>query len=264
MAAVCQPRRALVEIPAPQPKIAARIRRSYLDILSARLAPSPFPRGRSATTNTTRVHSLDLSIGGVWRGRIEEQCEKMDGHHTPLSKQQLVQLIRSLILVEQSQEPRILASDLKYLQEDLQLKKANVYRSIPYSRLGSNRDARCYRKAYPHLVAFKVSCQEWGQVLLRNNEWDAVLEHTLMAWRYTSELPQWDTANHNALREQCYSILAAHSLTCLQHYHPEPNRGRELLRRLNMARLHSQSIVHCIQELQRIMGCADDSSMDTK
>ncbi|XP_018516500.1 uncharacterized protein LOC108873001 [Lates calcarifer] len=173
MAAVCQPRRALVEIPAPQPKIAARMRRSYLEILSGRLAPNPLPRGRNTASNTKRVQPLDLPIGGVWSGRIEEQCEKMDEHHTPLSKQQLVQLIRSLILVEQSQEPRNLASDLKYLQEDLQLKKANVYRSIPYSRFGSNRDAHCYRKAYPHLVAFKVSCQEWGQVLLRNKEWDA-------------------------------------------------------------------------------------------
>ena len=77
----------------------------------------------------------------------------------------------------------------------------------------------------------QVSCQEWGQVLLRNKEWDAMLEHTLMAWRSTSELPQWDTASHNAVREQCYGILAAHSLTALQHYRPEPNRGRELLRR---------------------------------
>lgn len=266
MAAVCQPRRALVEIPAPQPKIAARMRRSYLEILSSRMVPtpSPLPRGRNTAANTKRMQSLDLAVGGAWRGRLEEQCEKMDQHHTPLSKQQLVQLIRSLILVEQSQEPRIMASDLKYLQEDLQLKKANVYRSIPYSRFGSNRDAHCYRKAYPHLVAFKVSCQEWGQVLLRNKDWDAVLEHSLMAWRYTSELPQWDTASHNALREQCYSILAAHSLTALQHYSPEPNRGRELLRRLKMAQLYSQSIVPCIQELQRIMECLDDSSMDTK
>ncbi|XP_026157610.1 uncharacterized protein LOC113127350 isoform X2 [Mastacembelus armatus] len=263
MAAVCQSRRALVEIPAPQPKIAARVRRSYLEILSARLAPSSLPRGRSAAANTRPVQSLDLPIGGVWTGRLEH-CEKMDEHQTPLSKQQLAQLIRSLILVEQSQEPRILASDLKYLQEDLQQKKANVYRSIPYSRFGSNRDAHCYRKAYPHLVAFKVSCQEWGQVLLRNKEWDAVLEHALMAWRYTSELPQWDTVNHNALREQCYSVLAAHSLTALQHYHPEANRGRELLRRLKVAQMHSQSIVPCILELQRIMGCADQTSMDTK
>ncbi|XP_074520852.1 uncharacterized protein LOC141786048 isoform X2 [Halichoeres trimaculatus] len=263
MAALCQQRRALVEIPAPQPKIAARMRRSYLEILSARLAPSPLLRTRNTSTNTRRAHSLDLSITGVWSRGIEEQCEKMDEQHTPLSTQQLVQLIRSLISVEQ-QEPRILAADLKYLQEDLQLKKTNIYRSIPYSRFGSNRDAHCYRKAYPHLVSFKVSCQEWGQVLLRNKEWDAVLEHTLMAWRYTSEMPQWDTANHNALREQCYSILASHSLTALQHYQPEPSRGRELLRRLKMAQLHSQSITPCVQELQRILGCADDSSMDTK
>ncbi|KAF7653984.1 hypothetical protein LDENG_00076080 [Lucifuga dentata] len=265
MAAVCQPRRALVEIPAPQPKISARMRRSYLEILSARMAPSsPLPRGRNATANSKRVQSLDADIGGGWNGRIEEQCEKMEEHHTPLSNQQLVQLIRSLILVEQSQEPRILTSDLKYLQEDLQLKKANVYRSIPYSRFGSNRDAHCYRKAYPHLVAFKVSCQEWGQVLLRNKEWDSVLEHTLLAWRYTSELPQWDTVSHNALREQCFSILAAHSLTALQHRRPEPSRGRELLRRLKIAQVHSQSIRPCILELQRILGHAEDSSMDTK
>ncbi|XP_029925207.1 uncharacterized protein LOC115371793 isoform X2 [Myripristis murdjan] len=264
MAAICQPRRALVEIPAPQPKIAARIRRSYLEILSARLAPSsPVPRGRSGATNSKRVQSLDSTVSGMWSGRIEEQCDKMEDHQTPLSNQQLVQLIRSLILVEQRQEPKVFTSDLKYLQEDLQLKKMNVYRSIPYSRFGSNRDAHCYRKAYPHLVAFKVSCQEWGQVLLRNKEWDSVLEHALMAWRYTSELPQWDTVSHNALREQCYSTLAAHCLTALQHYRPEPSRGRELLRRLKMAQVHSQAIGPCIQELQRILGHAELSCMDT-
>lgn len=66
----------------------------------------------------------------------------------------------------QSQEPRILASDLKYLQEDLQLKKASIYRSIPYSRFGSNRDAHCYRKAYPQMVAFKVSAAAAVAVVL--------------------------------------------------------------------------------------------------
>lgn len=182
----------------------------------------------------------------------------------PLSNQQLVQLIRSLILVEQTQEPRVVAADLKFLQEDLQLKKANVYRSIPYSRLGSNRDAHCYRKAYPHLVAFKVSCQEWGQVLLRNHQWDVVLEHTLMAWRLTSELPQWDTASHNGLREQCFSVLAAQSQSALQHYSPPSSRGRELLRRFKMAQQQSPTITPCVDALQRIMGQADDSAMDTK
>ncbi|XP_077954351.1 uncharacterized protein LOC120828799 isoform X2 [Gasterosteus aculeatus] len=257
MAAVCQPRRALVEIPTPQPKIAARMRRSYLEILSARLAPSPLPRGRNP--NTKRGPQLDVSIGAVWSGRMEQQCEKMEEHHAPLSKQQLVQLIRSLILVEQSQEPRTLTSDLKYLQEDLQLKKANVFRSIPYSRLGSNRDAHCYRKAYPHLVAFKVSCQEWGQVLLRNKEWESVLEHTLMAWRYTSELPHWDTANHNALRQQCYDILAANSLAALQHHQPGPDRGRELLRRY----VNKPYMYECGAQCIFLVGLREHSSSET-
>lgn len=44
---------------------------------------------------------MDLSIGGLWSGRIEEQCAKMDEHHTPLSKEQVAQLIRSLIVAEQ-------------------------------------------------------------------------------------------------------------------------------------------------------------------
>ncbi|CAN9498210.1 unnamed protein product [Ophioblennius macclurei] len=247
MAAVCQQRRVLVEIATPQPKIAGRMRRSYLEVLSPNLAPSPLLRGR----HSKRAQSLDLSM-----------CEEKMDEKAPLSTQQLVQLIRSLILVEQSKDSRVATLDLKSLQEDLQQKKASVYRSIPYSRFGSNRDAHCYRKAYPHLLAFTVSCQEWGQVLLRNQEWDSVLEHSLMAWRYTSELPQWDTADHNVLRDQCYSMLAAQALDALRHYRPKPSRGRELLRRLSMARLHSQSIIPCIEELQRIIQRADDSLTD--
>ncbi|XP_019723956.1 uncharacterized protein LOC109514931 [Hippocampus comes] len=262
-AAACQPRRALEEIPTPQPKIEARMRRSYLDILNSRSPPSPIPKAEILSTSNARpTQSLDFSTDGEWRGNVK-QCKKMDESCAPMSEHQLVQLIRSLILVEQSQERKSLTSALKYLQEDLQLKKANVYRSIPYSRFGSNRDAHCYRKAYPHLVAFKVTCQQWGQVLLQNKEWDAVLEHTLLAWRYTSELPQWDMASHNALREQCYSVMAAHSLTALQQHCPTPSRGHELLRRMKMAQLHSESIVPCIRELQRTVGC-DDNSMDLK
>ncbi|KAJ3584160.1 hypothetical protein NHX12_014656 [Muraenolepis orangiensis] len=259
MAAVCQQRPALVEIAAPQPKIAARMRRSYLEILGGRSAPSPpVPRGRSSpsTTTTRRTHSLESSSGSQWRGRIDEPCERMDDQQqpTPLSNQQLAQLIRSLILVEQSQEPSLLTSDLKYLQEDLQLKKANVFRSIPYSRFGSNRDAHCYRKAYPHLLAFKVSCQEWGQVLLRSGQWDSVLEYALMAWRYAGELPRWDTASHNALREQCFATLAAHCLTALrQRCGGDPAEDHRLLRRLKMAQQHSQAMAPCVHELNRIL-----------
>ncbi|XP_024150226.1 uncharacterized protein LOC112160094 [Oryzias melastigma] len=245
MAAVCQPRRALVEIPEPQPKTTAGLRRSYFEVLSAQLDSPPLSRARTSRP----PQLLDSSMRALW-----------NEPSTPLTKQQLVQLIRSLVLAEQSHDPRVAASSLERLQEDLQLKKTSVYRSIPYSRFGSNRDAHCYRKAYPHLLAFKVSCQEWGQVLLRNQEWDSLLEFCLMAWRYTGELPQWDTESHNALRDQCYGALAAHGLAALRHYHPAASRGRELLRRFGAAQLHSRLILPCIQELQRIMGHVGEST----
>lgn len=44
--------------------------------------------------------TVDLPIDDAWSGRIQEQCVKMVDH-TPLSEQQVAQLMRSLILVEQ-------------------------------------------------------------------------------------------------------------------------------------------------------------------
>lgn len=44
--------------------------------------------------------TVDLPIDEAWSGRIQEQCVKMVDH-TPLSEQQVAQLMRSLILVEQ-------------------------------------------------------------------------------------------------------------------------------------------------------------------
>lgn len=43
---------------------------------------------------------MDLPIDDAWSGRVQEQCEKM-ADHTPLSEQQVAQLMSSLILVEQ-------------------------------------------------------------------------------------------------------------------------------------------------------------------
>ncbi|KAL1022098.1 hypothetical protein UPYG_G00022180 [Umbra pygmaea] len=257
MAAMCHSRRALVEIPTPQPKIPAPTRRSYLEVLSSRMHPlSTTSRSRNMSSNSRRGQLLEPALHRSWNSHSEDQSVKIEDTQTPLSNQQLVQLIRSLILVEQGHrsEPRALSTDLKLLLEDLQLKKANVYRSIPYSRLGSNRDAHCYRKAYPHLMVFKVSCQEWGHWLLQNEQWESALEHALVAWRYTSELPQWDTSSHNSVKDQCYSLLADQCITALQHYCPEPAKATELFRRFKMALVHSPLLSPCIQELERILG----------
>lgn len=55
------------------------------------------------------------------------------------------------------------------------------------------------------------------------------------------------------------ALLALVEFKCLQKANCSV-----LVSRLKMAQLHSQSIVPCIRELQRIVGCADDSAMDAK
>lgn len=44
--------------------------------------------------------TVDFPIDDAWSRRIQEQCVKMVDH-SPLSEQQVAQLMRSLILVEQ-------------------------------------------------------------------------------------------------------------------------------------------------------------------
>ncbi|XP_028837471.1 uncharacterized protein LOC114791101 [Denticeps clupeoides] len=249
MADACHGRRVLVEIPEPQPKIAGHVRRSYLDILSPRAGPStysPSPVSRRASRSVP-------SARRQWEEESDSRGEEVEKSQRSLSNQQLVQLLSTLILLKQKQDRAGPASNLKVLLEDLVQKKANVYRSIPYSRLGSNRDAHCYRKAYPHLRAFKRSCQEAGQLLLESGQWAAAVEYTLVGWRYASELPQWETSSHNAIREHCFHTLAKHCTSAIRHHRPTTSRAKELLKRLKTTPRQSLLVSRRIEELEQLL-----------
>ncbi|KAG9339452.1 hypothetical protein JZ751_023589 [Albula glossodonta] len=84
----------------------------------------------------------------------------------------------------------------------------------------------------PILTSWRLRvCQEGGKLLLQREQWEAALEYTLVAWRYTSKLPQWDTPSHNSLREQCYRLLSAHGVAALRHRPLRADKAQELLRR---------------------------------
>ncbi|XP_015219543.1 uncharacterized protein [Lepisosteus oculatus] len=240
-----QERRVLVEIPAPQPKITAHIRRSYFEALNYRMGSSPYKNKSLATE--------ERGLSGAVKSCIKKQKlnQKKELQLMAFSREQLVNLVSSLMLLEEERSPPASRPDLKLLKENLQLKKTHVYRSIPYSRLGSNRDAHCYRKAYPHLVAFKKTCLEGGRLLLQSEMWEAAVEYGLAAWRFTSELPQWDTSSHNGLREQCYRTLAAQCSAALQHSGLGMAKCLELRRRFKIAWTQSKLIMPCIQDLER-------------
>ncbi|XP_076828877.1 uncharacterized protein LOC143475022 [Brachyhypopomus gauderio] len=257
MAHVCGRRAVLVEIPAPQPKLTGRMRRSYMDILEARLTHVSYTsrNGKFGTSKSGRQLEAVIQRQWSWRG-CDFQATGLGASRTSLSRRELAQLLSSLILMEQSGknlESGFPLYGLKAILDQLQQQKINVYRSIPYSRLGSNRDAHCYRKAYPHLLAFKRSCVEGGQILVQSGKFENVLEFVLGAWQCASELPQWDTSNHNGVREQCYGALAGYCTAALQHHRPRASKARELLRRLKIAQVQKQVISSCIRQLEQLL-----------
>ncbi|KAI7795318.1 hypothetical protein IRJ41_014495 [Triplophysa rosa] len=211
-------RSVLMEIPEPQAKLTGRLRRSYMDILCSR--PAPGVRRRKPARAAERGRALD---GGSRRLRRFQK----DACQTSVSSE----LLDSLALAEQSVQmtSSSLTTDLKILLEDLHQKKISVYRSIPYSRLGSNRDAHSYRKAQPHLMAFKRSCQDGGRLLVQRAEWQKVLEFVLAACRYVGGRPAATTRFES------------------NRHRPAARRARHLLHRFKTAaRL-------CLRELEEIL-----------
>ncbi|XP_051870041.1 uncharacterized protein LOC127569437 isoform X2 [Pristis pectinata] len=142
---------------------------------------------------------------------------------------------------------------LKCAQKQLELSKSNVYRSIPRWRLGSNRDAYCYRKAHNHLQAFKRTCLEQGKLLLQAGCWETSLNYILIAWRITSELPQWDNSFHNECTQQCFTVLAVQGTTALQKSCLELDKYKQLRKRLRIAYTQNKLIKPCLEELDRII-----------
>ncbi|XP_052464980.1 uncharacterized protein LOC128021924 [Carassius gibelio] len=244
-------RSVLMEIPEPQAKITGRLRRSYMDVLSGGARHGR--RGHACVCVCRDVRTLKhSSVSEVDAGRERRRTPgRLDTCVTSVSRH----LLRSLLLAEQSVQMASvsLTSDLRLLLEDLHQKKSSVYRSIPYSRLGSNRDAHCFRKARPQLMAFRRSCQDGGRLLLQEAQWEKLLEFVQTACRYASELPQWETSSHNALQEHCYNTLAAFCTAALRKHRPTARRAGELLRRFKMAPVSSHVIGPCLEELEKIL-----------
>uniref|UniRef100_UPI00398E567A uncharacterized protein isoform X2 n=1 Tax=Pristiophorus japonicus TaxID=55135 RepID=UPI00398E567A len=269
MAPAVNLRRVLVEIPNPQPKIAVHLRRSYEDILNStrtqsRLTtlsaniPTSFLRTDNISSDDRLVQNLNATPELPFK---KQRLNFKPGVNLEFKLNDLAssQLVRTLLLhrypvLDDEDLKFILPSlNLKFAQEQLELNKINVYRSIPRWRLGSNRDAYCYRKAHVHLQAFKKTCLEQGRLLLQAECWETALDYILIAWRFTSDLPQWDNSFHNECMQKCFTALTVQCMTGLQRSCLELEKYKQLKKRLRTAYTQNKLIKPCLEELDRIM-----------
>ena len=66
---------------------------------------------------------------------------------------------------------------------------------------------------------------------MHSEAWRAVIEYVVLAWKYVSDLPDWDNEDHNKSKRQCFKNLAAQCMTAIKKSAFEKEQYREIKNR---------------------------------
>ncbi|GAB6027461.1 hypothetical protein CHUAL_001719 [Chamberlinius hualienensis] len=173
-----------------------------IDVLS--LTSSPAKRVRissGAATKSSSTQDCILAIKGL-------------SHHQLLDI--FVKLVERRPDLQQELMEHMPVPDISDLENNLKSLKKNIFKSFPYTKWGSKRDAFCYRRVSVHLTAFKKTCVDQGKQFLSCNQWTTAIDYVLMAWSYVYDLPDWDNEAHNKLKQSCFKSLATQCMNALK------------------------------------------------
>ncbi|KAJ6633555.1 hypothetical protein Bhyg_15567 [Pseudolycoriella hygida] len=150
------------------------------------------------------------------------------------TQDQLIAIIGGLIkeqpMLEQKIRNELPIPDISQMEEQLNIANKNIYRSLPQSRLAKKTDGISYSRAVTHMNTFKKTIMDHTTMLSISENWDALLDYTLMAWAYVRTTPVWDNNSHNACRRYLFKTLASHLFVSLK-------RGGALLGEDRISRL---------------------------
>jgi len=219
------------------------------------LSPSSSPGSSPAKQARIKVQSQLIK-----RQRISRKVSSQTDLKTAikgLTQNQLVEMITQLVDKHPELQKEIVSDmpipDLKPLEERLNVLSRNIFKSFPYTRWGSNRDAFCYRRVSTHLTAFKKECIEQGKYLVSSQQWASVVDYVLLAWSYVNALPDWDNVTHNKLKQQCFSTLASQCMNALKKSGFDREHYEDIQARLIEAQSSSEQIEPCIQKIELML-----------
>ncbi|KAH8370064.1 hypothetical protein KR093_002087 [Drosophila rubida] len=181
-----------------------------------------------------------------------------------LSQQQLIDLIMCNIKQEtptatQSAEEQIRAQlptpDISLLEQELHYAKRLIFKSLPTSRLCKKTDAAAYSKAAIHLNEFKRVLQTQAKRLHDSTHWDALVDYVGMAWQCVGSTPNWESNSHNAVRRQCFKLLACSCYAAIKHGGMRLGQTRleTLERNLREWSKDYEDVLSCVNALQRTL-----------
>lgn len=164
-------------------------------------------------TPPTKKSRLDKTLESEFNGPLDAGLKG-------LSPTQLVNMIRKITNkhpdIEQEIRQEMPKPDLAPLEEKLSYLKANIFKSLPTSRLISKTDSPAYSRVAIHLSAFKKCVVEQGKMLVESQHWESVIQYVFLAWNYVKATPVWDNQPHNSQRKQCFRALISFCMTALR------------------------------------------------
>ncbi|XP_016970039.2 uncharacterized protein LOC108037884 [Drosophila rhopaloa] len=175
-----------------------------------------------------------------------------------LSQDQLIELImNNLKTVSDEDEIRrqLPTPDISSLEQELHHAKRLIFKSLPTSRLCKKTDAAAYSKASMHLNEFKRVLQSQAKRLHDSTHWDALVDYVTVAWQCVASTPNWESHAHNAVRRQCFKLLACSCYAAIKHGGMRLGQTRleTLERNLREWSKDYEDVLSCVNALQRTL-----------
>ncbi|GFU62168.1 uncharacterized protein TNCV_2474021 [Trichonephila clavipes] len=182
---------------------------------------SPRKRLNASQFNEPDVSEMTISCKGLKRRLLENVKPGLllSNGLKALSHAQLVQLITDAANlspeVEQLINKLLPKPDLTPAEEQLSKLKHNIYKSFPRNVWGSRDSTFCFLRVRTHLEVFK-ECLEMCHHFMNSQHWPTVFEFIFIAWKYTMELPDWESLTHNKIKSICMKQLASQCISALK------------------------------------------------
>ncbi|XP_017081048.1 uncharacterized protein LOC108114528 [Drosophila eugracilis] len=175
-----------------------------------------------------------------------------------LSQEQLIELVMNNIKSASDEgdiRRQLPTPDISFLEQELHHAKRLIFKSLPTSRLCKKTDAAAYSKASMHLAEFKRVLQSQAKRLHDSTHWDALVDYVSMAWQCVASTPNWESHAHNAVRRQCFKLLACSCYAAIKHGGMRLGQMRleSLERNLREWSKDYEDVLSCVNALQRTL-----------
>ncbi|KAK3581687.1 hypothetical protein CHS0354_032407 [Potamilus streckersoni] len=191
--------------PVREPVLAEGIRKRLMLTPPSDLDTS-FPKGSTPPKKRKTKQGSSAS----WRRRL-----------SALSQDQLVVLVDEITMrhptLREEVERMMPSPDINPFIDNLEYFRHNIFKSLPQSRLGSNRDAFCFKRVKTHVENFKAACINQGKQLTEAEAWEGSIEYVIRAAELVDKLPDWDNPTHNKIKLQCFKGLLSQGKSALKH-----------------------------------------------